>query len=33
MPSNASTALAAMPIAAAPTNPDPAAAIAEAARL
>jgi predicted RNA methylase len=33
MPSNASTALAATPIAPAPTNPDPAAAIAEAARL
>jgi hypothetical protein len=33
MPSIASTALAATPIAAAPTNPGPAAAIAEAARL
>ena len=33
MPSIASTALAATPIAAAPTNPDPAAAIAAAARL
>jgi hypothetical protein len=33
MPSLVSTALAAMPIAAAPTNSDPAAAIAEAARL
>jgi hypothetical protein len=33
MPSNPSTALAATPIAAAPTNPDPAAAISEAARL
>ncbi len=33
MPSTASTALAATPIAAAPTNPDPAATIAAAARL
>ena len=33
MPSIASTALAATPIAAAPTNPGPAAAITEAARL